>query len=131
MPKTKLIIALIAAVAINVLAVGVVFGHYTTSQASPYSNDSYSPNTGFAGWLGDSFRGFGAWLGGCFRGYNQPYPTYPPTPTPNPDPDTTEQPQTPLQPQQPYPPPRQDYYPPRYPDQGYYPRGYKRGCWGW
>ena len=116
--KTKFIIGLIAVVAISILATSIVFGHNSTAPTNQYPNDPYAPTTGYYGGLG-----------GCYGGYNQPY--YPYQPAPTPDPDATEQPQTPLPPQQPYQPPRQDYYPPQSPNQGYYPRSYGRGCMGW
>lgn len=117
--KTKLIIAAITVVALGVLATGIVFGHNSITPTNQYPYDPYAP-----------VRGHYGGIGGCYSGYNQPYYQYQPTPTP--DPDTTEQPQTPIPPQQPYQPPSQGYYyPPQYPDQSYYPRGYGRGCMGW
>ena len=117
--KTKLIIGLIAVVAISILATGIVFGHNSTAPTNTYPNTPYSPDTGY-------YNG----VGGCYRGYNEPY--YPYQPAPTPEQDTAEQPQTPLPPQEPYQPPTQgNYYPQQYPNSGYYPRSYGRGCMGW
>jgi len=117
--KTKFVIALITVVALGVLATGVVFAH-TPTPATVYPIDPYTPNVGYYGWVD-----------GCY-GYNQPYYyQYRPAPVPVPDSDTTQQPQTPLPPQEPVQPTNPGYYyPPQYPNQGYYPR-YGRGCMGW
>lgn len=105
--KTKIIFALVTVAALAVLATGIVLAHNTPIPTAPY-HDQYAPDQDDYGW-------------GCY-GYNQPYYQYPPAN------DTAQQPQTPVQPDQAS---QGYYYPPRYPDEGYYPRGYGRGCWGW
>ena len=116
MMKTKILIGLITAVALGVLATGIVLAHNPVP-ATLYTTNPYTPNTGYYGWGG-----------GCY-GYNQPYYQYPPATQ---DPDTTDVPQTPFPPQQPTQPTNPGYYyPPQSPNQGYYPRSYGRGCWGW
>jgi hypothetical protein len=116
--KTKFVIALITAVALGVLATGVVLAHTPTPTPS-YPIGPYELNEGYYGWVH-----------GCY-GYNRPF-TYQYRPVPVPDSDSTQQPQTPLPPQEPVPPTDPGYYyPPQYPNQGYYPRNYRRGCMGW
>jgi hypothetical protein len=117
--KTKLVFALLTVVALGVLATGAVLAH-TPTPTNTYSNNSYAPNSGYYGWVD-----------GCY-GYNQQYYyRYQPAPTPVPNPDSPEQPQRPLPSQKPVQPTNPGYYyPPQYPNQGYYPR-YGRGCMGW
>jgi hypothetical protein len=113
--KTKIIFALLTVAALGVLATGIVLAHNTPMPTTLY-NDQYAPEQDYYGW------------GGCYRyGYNQPYCQYPPVQQP----DTAQQPQTPVTPQQPEQPSQGYYYPPQYHDEGYYPRGYGHGCWGW
>lgn len=108
---------MITIAAIGILAIGIVLAH-NPAPTSPYPTNPYDLYTGYYGWEQR-----------CYR-YNQPYYQY--QPTPSPDQDTNDEPQNPLPPQEPYQPPRYDYYsPPRYPDHGYYPRSYGRGCMGW
>lgn len=125
MKTTKILIALTAIVALGVLATGIVLAQNIETPYYGYSTNTYTYDQGFLGWLG-----------GCFRGYNQPYYPYQPVPAPQLDSnsDLNQQPQNPLypQPQQPIQPQNPGYYyGPQYPNQGYYPRSYGRGCWGW
>ena len=107
MRTTKLIIIGAALVAIGVFAIGVSFAHYITPPAtSNYNYGPYRDNTDTGYW------------GRCYDGYYGPY-RYEPAPE-----SSTTQPDTTV-------PPQGYYYPPNYPDSGYYQRGYGRGCWGW
>ncbi|MCW4014908.1 MAG: hypothetical protein NWF06_00910 [Candidatus Bathyarchaeota archaeon] len=106
MKTTKLIIIGVALVAIGVLGTGIAFAHYTTTPATGYNYGPYRDNANDWGWEG------------CYDGYYGPY-GYQPVPE-----SGTVQPETPL-------PPQGYYYSPNYPDAGYYPRSYGRGCWGW
>ena len=107
---------MITVVALGVLAIGTVLAHPPTTT---YPTDPYASNAGYYGWVD-----------GCY-GYNQQY-QYQYRPAQIPNPDSTEQPKAPLPPQQPIQPTNPGYYyPPQYPNQGYYPRSYGRGCMGW
>jgi len=111
MMKTKLLIVITAFVALGVLATGIVLAHNPYTPTTSYPNERYAPDTGY-------------YYGGCY-GYDSYY-RYPPT---TPEPNTSKQPTTPSTPEQPTQPGY--YYPPQNPNQGYYPRSYGRGCWGW
>ena len=104
---TKLFIVLAATAATCLAIIGVAYGYYVTTQTRIYAN---TPNT--------TYGGFWGWFGGCLGfaprqpyGYQYQYPN-----------GNTTQPD--------YVPPQQLYQPPN-PNQGYYPYGYGRGCWGW
>ena len=104
---TKLFIVLAATTATCLAIIGVAYGYYVTTQTRIYAN---TPNT--------TYGGFWGWFGGCLGfaprqpyGYQYQYPN-----------GNTTQPE--------YVPPQQPYQPPN-PNQGYYPYGYGRGCWGW
>jgi hypothetical protein len=109
MKTTKILIALAATAAIFLAAVGVAYGYYTANRASVNGN---SPST--------SDGGFWGWFGGCLGfGPRQSLGSQYQTPSNS----TAEPPATYVPPQQPY--------QPQNPNQGYYPYGYGRGCWGW
>ena len=106
MKATKIFIVLAATAAISLAVIGVAYGQYL-NQTRINPNLSYETNADFWGWFG-----------GCLGfGHRQAYGyTYQPsnnstTPPPN------------------YVPPQQPYQP-QNPNQGYYPYGYGRGCWG-
>jgi len=111
MKAIKIFIALAATAAICLAAIGVAYGYYVTNQTrvnanfnSPYTTDG----------------GFWGWFGGCLGfGPNQSYGYQYQIPS-----NSTGQPPTT------YVPPQQMYQP-QNPNQGYYPFGYGRGCWGW
>jgi len=108
MKTTKIFIALAATAAIFLAAIGVAYGYYITSQPNVNTN---SPN------IADG--GFWGWFSGCL-GFapRQPYSYQHQTPS-----NTAAEAPT-------YVPPQQQYQP-QNPNQGYYPYGYGRGCWGW
>jgi hypothetical protein len=104
---TKIFTALAATAAICLAIIGVAYGYYVTTQTRVYAN---TPNT--------TDGGFWGWFGGCL-GFapRQPYAyqyQYPSNNTTQPDYVAPQQP-----------------YQPQNPNQGYYPYGYGRGCWGW
>ena len=108
MKTTKIFIALAATAAICLAIIGVAYGYYATNQARVYAN---TPNTADGGFWG--------WLGGCLGlAPNQAYSYQYQAPT-----NSTTAPPV-------YVPPQQQYQP-QNPNQGYYPNGYGRGCWGW
>jgi hypothetical protein len=107
MKATKIFIALAATAAIFLAAIGVAYGYYVTSQTAVNANTSSTTDGGFWGWFG-----------GCL-GFGPRQPVgYQYQPSGN---STAESPT--------YVPPQQAYQP--NPNQGYYPYGYGRGCWGW
>ncbi len=108
MKAIKIFIALSATAALCLAIIGVAYGYYTANQASVNANTPYTTNRGFWGWFG-SCLGFGP---------RQPI-GYQYQPSGN----STAESQTYVPPQQPY--------QPQNPNQGYYPYGYGRGCWGW
>ena len=107
MKTTKILLALAATVTLSLALIGVAYGYYVNNQTNTNINTAYTANTDFWGW----FRG-------CLGfGPNQPYnDQYQP-----PSNSTMQPPITNVLPQTPY---------PQYPNQGYYPYGYGRGCWG-
>ena len=116
MKATKIFIALAATAAISLAVIGVAYGYYVNNQTgvnanSPYPTNANVPNTADGGFWG--------WFGGCL-GFapRQPYGYQYQAPT-----NSTTAPPV-------YVPPQQQYQP-QNPNQGYYPYGYGRGCWGW
>jgi hypothetical protein len=108
MKTTKIFIALAAIATLSIALIGVAYGYYVNNQTTINPNTAYPANTDFWGWAR-----------GCLGfGPNQPY-NYQYQPPSN---STTQTPSTNAPPQAPY---------QQYPNQGYYPYGYGRGCWGW
>jgi hypothetical protein len=108
MKTTEIFIALAATAAICLAIIGVAYGYYATNQTRVYANTPNSADGGFWGWLG-----------GCLGlAPNQAYGYQYQAPT-----NSTTAPPV-------YVPPQQQYQP-QNPNQGYYPNGYGRGCWGW
>jgi hypothetical protein len=116
MKTTKIFIALAATAAICLAIIGVAYGYYATNQARLYANTSNTTNTNTPN---TNEGGFWGWFGGCFGlAPRQPYNYQNQAPT-----NSTTAPPV-------YVPPQQQYQP-QNPNQGYYPYGYGRGCWGW
>jgi hypothetical protein len=111
MKATKIFIALTATAAICLAIIGVTYGYYVTNQTTANTN-TYTTNDG----------GFWGWFGGCLGfGPNQSYGYHYQYQTPG---NSTAQPRaTYVHPQQPF--------QSQNPNQGYYPYGYGRSCWGW
>ncbi|MCW3996973.1 MAG: hypothetical protein NWF10_00145 [Candidatus Bathyarchaeota archaeon] len=113
MKTIKIFIVLSAIVAISLVAIGVAYGHYVTSQANIYSNTPYSTTS--------TSVDFWTWFRGCLgfgpNSYNYRYQA--PTGE-NTEPPSTYVPLSPFAPQS----PNQNYYPFRSGQRGY-------GCWGW
>lgn len=113
MKAIKIFIVLAASAAIGLAAIGVAYGYYVNNQVNSNPNAAYTPYTT----NGD----FWGWFRGCLEfELNQPYSyQYQPQHLNN---STVEPPSTYVPPQTPY---------QQYPNQGYYPYGYRRGCMGW
>lgn len=113
MKHLKVIIVLATAAALTLAVIGVAYASYL-NYANNQTYTNTDPNTPYTTTPRESFWG---WLGGCFGwNGNQPYAYQYTAPS-----NTTTQPTQPAQP----------YVPPANPNQGYYPYGYGRGCWGW
>lgn len=112
--KTKqgkiIIIVLATAAALAIAVIGVAYASYLNY------NNNYQANTGTnTPYAAPPRNDFWGWLGGCFGwGNNQPYYDHQYQVPSN----TTTQ-------------PPQPYAPQPNPNQGYYPYGTPRGCWGW
>jgi hypothetical protein len=108
MKRGKIIIILATATALISTLFGVAYASYLNYNSTYQTNTN--ANTPYTATPRNDFWG---WLGGCFGWGNQPYGYQYQAPSNN----TAQQPQT--------------YVPQPNPNQGYYPYGTGRGCWGW